>query len=193
MAASVVNKAAWVLGLLVSLVIYGSARHSHCRGQGVDSPMLHQIMKCRTRIRKWKVRTSDKLKGQLVKLSFKYTWDNARGFIALAETARMTLTGTLFMSWIRSLIHWHTRINSTLEMRLFFRKSKTNILNMSSFYVKSRLPEFFMFSNLLILHISDFFTTSNPLEINAHSFYELCTFGVRILAISSDNSTFFSS
>ena len=32
------------------------------------------------------IRTSDKLKGQLVKLSFKHAWDNARGFVALAET-----------------------------------------------------------------------------------------------------------
>ena len=30
--------------------------------------------------------TSDKFKGQLVKLSFKLTWDFARGFVALAET-----------------------------------------------------------------------------------------------------------
>ncbi len=28
--------------LVVSLSIPGSARHSHCRGQGFDSPMLHQ-------------------------------------------------------------------------------------------------------------------------------------------------------
>ena len=48
--------------------------------------MLHQITKCRTRLRKWTVRTSDKLKGQLVRLSFKYSWDFARGFVALAET-----------------------------------------------------------------------------------------------------------
>ena len=28
--------------LVVSLSIPGSARHSHCRGQGFDSPMLHK-------------------------------------------------------------------------------------------------------------------------------------------------------
>ena len=72
--------------LVVSLSIPGSARHSHCRGQGFDSPMLHQITKCRTR-KHWRtVCTSDKFKGQLVKLSFKHTWDFARGFVALAET-----------------------------------------------------------------------------------------------------------
>ena len=48
--------------------------------------MLHHITKCRTRIRKWTICTSDKLKGQLVRLSFKYSWDFARGFVALAET-----------------------------------------------------------------------------------------------------------
>ena len=40
--------------------------------QGFDSPMLHQITKCRTQIRKWTVRTSDKLKGQLMRLSFSH-------------------------------------------------------------------------------------------------------------------------
>jgi hypothetical protein len=56
------------------------------RDQGFDSPMLHQITKCRTR-KHWRtVCTSDKFKGQLVKLSFKHTWDFARGFVALAET-----------------------------------------------------------------------------------------------------------
>ena len=55
--------------------------------QGFDSLALHQITKCRTR-KHWRtLRTSDKLKGQLVKLSFKYSWDFARGFVALAETA----------------------------------------------------------------------------------------------------------
>ena len=53
---------------------------------GFDSPMLHQITKCRTR-KHWRTLcTSDKLKGQLVRLSFKYSWDFARGFVALAET-----------------------------------------------------------------------------------------------------------
>ena len=56
--------------------------------------MLHQITKCRTR-KHWRtVCTSDKFKGQLVKLSFKHTWDFARGFVALAET------GTDDFDWI---------------------------------------------------------------------------------------------
>ena len=32
--------------------------------------LMQQITKCRTRIRKWTIRTSDKLKGQLMRLSF---------------------------------------------------------------------------------------------------------------------------
>ena len=48
--------------------------------------LMQQITKCRTR-KHWRmVCTSDKFKGQLVKLSFKHTWDFARGFVALAET-----------------------------------------------------------------------------------------------------------
>ena len=114
--------------LVVSLSIPGSARHSHCRGQGFDSPMLHQITKCRTR-KHWRtICTSDKLKGQLKGCPLNMPGIMLEGLSLLRNPARMTSTGTLVTSWIRSLIHWHTRINSTLEIRPFFRKSKANIL-----------------------------------------------------------------
>ena len=55
------------------------------------------------------------------------------------------------------------------------------------------LSYFFVILDLEILHIFAFSTTFNPLRINAHSVCVRCTFWVKILAISSDNSTFFSS
>ena len=54
--------------------------------QGFDSPMLHHRTKCRTRMHWQPVRTSDKLKGQLMRLSFKFTRDYAHEFDILAET-----------------------------------------------------------------------------------------------------------
>ena len=56
------------------------------RDQGFDSPMLHHRTKCRTRMHWQPVRTSDKLKGQLMRLSFKFTRDYAHEFDILAET-----------------------------------------------------------------------------------------------------------
>ena len=90
--------------------------------------LMQQITKCRTRIRKWTICTSDKLKGQLKGCPLNMPGIMLEGLSLLRNSARMTLTGTLVMIWIRSLIHWHTRINSTLGIRLFFRKSKANIL-----------------------------------------------------------------
>ena len=74
------------------------------------------------------LRTSDKLKGQLKGCPLNMPGILLEGLSLLRNPARMTSTGTLVTSWIRSLIHWHTRINSTLGIRLFFRKSKANIL-----------------------------------------------------------------
>ena len=56
------------------------------RDQGFDSPMLHHRTKCRTRMHWQPVRTSDKLKGQLMRLSFKFTRDYAHEFDILTET-----------------------------------------------------------------------------------------------------------
>ena len=56
------------------------------RDQGFASPMLHHRTKCRTRMHWQPVRTSDKLKGQLMRLSFKFTRDYAHEFDILAET-----------------------------------------------------------------------------------------------------------
>ena len=41
--------------------------------------LMQQITKCRTRIRKWTICTSDKLKGQLVRLSFMHNVQDLHG------------------------------------------------------------------------------------------------------------------
>ena len=43
--------------LVVSLSIPGSARHSHCRGQGFDSPMLHKEISHPLRVADFFMRT----------------------------------------------------------------------------------------------------------------------------------------